>query len=90
MINLFCLNADIAEAMGSTTVDLGFLETEFESWEVESRHFPSKVGGRPAWLDMEHLPATQLLACPHCGQPRVFLLQVCRLELETKVVEDCA
>ena len=38
--------------MGATTVDLGFLETEFESWEVESRHFPSKVGGRPAWLDM--------------------------------------
>ena len=29
--------------MGSTSVDLGFVENDFESWETESRHFPSKV-----------------------------------------------
>ena len=57
-------------------MDIGFYETDFEDWEVQTRHFPSKVGGRPARLDLEHLPAPEVIACPHCGQPRVFLLQV--------------
>ena len=60
----------------SSSLDIGFYETDFEDWEVQSRHFPSKVGGRPARLDLEHLPAPEVIACPHCGQPRVFLLQV--------------
>jgi len=62
--------------MGSTSVDLGFIETDYESWEVESRHFPSKVGGKPAWLDLKHLPSPDTINCPYCHQPRVFLLQV--------------
>jgi len=62
--------------MGSTSVDLGFVENDFESWETESRHFPSKVGGRPAWLDLKHLPSSQMMTCPQCEKPRAFLLQV--------------
>ena len=35
-----------------------------------------KVGGRPAWLDLKHLPSSQMMTCPQCEKPRVFLLQV--------------
>jgi len=59
-----------------TTVDLGFLETDYEAWEVESRHFPSKVGGKPAWLDLKDLPSVSQMECQHCHRPRKFLLQV--------------
>ena len=45
----------------SSSLDIGFYETDFEDWEVQSRHFPSKVGGRPAWLDLEHLPAPEVI-----------------------------
>ena len=62
--------------MSSTSVDLGFMETDYEPWEVECRYFPSKVGGRPAWLDLKNLPAVTEMLCPHCQQPRKFLLQV--------------
>ena len=62
--------------MSCTNVDLGFVETDYESWEVESRYFPSKVGGKPAWLDLKDLPAVSELECPGCQQPRKFLLQV--------------
>jgi len=57
-------------------VDLGFMETDYEAWEVESRHFPSKVGGAPAWLDLATLPKPQQLQCSGCEKPRNFLLQV--------------
>ena len=62
--------------MNSTNVDLGFLETDYEAWEVASRHFPSKVGGKPAWLDLKYLPAVTEMECQDCHQPRKFLLQV--------------
>ena len=28
-----------------TGVDLGFMERDFDPWETQSRHFPSKIGG---------------------------------------------
>ena len=28
-----------------TGVDLGFMERDFDSWETQSKHFPSKIGG---------------------------------------------
>ena len=62
--------------MNPTNVDLGFLETDYEAWEVESRFFPSKVGGKPAWLDLKYLPAVSEMLCPDCQMPRKFLLQV--------------
>jgi len=66
-------------------VDLGFYngdypawgaEREYESFEVESRYFPSKVGGKPAWLDLQNLPSSPVLTCQYCSQQLVFLLQV--------------
>ncbi len=56
-------------------VELGFLE-ETESWRLESDYFPSKVGGKPAWLALEKLPKDDELACTTCKKPCVFLLQV--------------
>ena len=39
-----------------------------------SLFFPSKVGGRPAWLDIRDLPAPDSLACGVCGKPPVTSL----------------
>lgn len=39
------------------------------------RMFPSKVGGKPAWLVPEHFPSGDLV-CQHCSRPLRFLLQV--------------
>lgn len=55
--------------------DLGFAE-ECESWEVESRLFPSKVGGKPAWLNLENLPDAEELQCDECKQQMLFLCQI--------------
>jgi hypothetical protein len=57
-------------ARGRKSVDLGYfngdypawdLEADYEAWELSSRHFPSKVGGRPAWLDLANLPASNVI-----------------------------
>ncbi|KAI5107926.1 programmed cell death protein 2 [Silurus meridionalis] len=58
-----------------TGVVLGFLE-ESEPWQLASAQFPSKVGGRPAWLSQLNLPAGEELVCEKCQLPTVFLLQV--------------
>ena len=39
-------------------VDLGFIG-DFQSWELTSRQFPSKVGGKPAWLELKNLPSSE-------------------------------
>ena len=57
-------------------MDLGFVEKVDDPALLTSRHFPSKVGGRPAWLELSLLPAPEQLACRHCGKPTVFLLQL--------------
>jgi len=56
-------------------VDLGFLERDYQAWELDSGQFPSKVGGRPAWLDLTKLPSPADLQCPHCKAPLCLLLQ---------------
>lgn len=56
-------------------VDLGFAE-ECEPWEVESRLFPSKLGGKPAWLNLEGLPNAEELQCEECNQQMIFLCQI--------------
>ncbi|KAG7333943.1 hypothetical protein KOW79_002350 [Hemibagrus wyckioides] len=58
-----------------TGVVLGFLE-EAEPWQLASAQFPSKVGGRPAWLSQLNLPSAAELECEKCQHPTVFLLQV--------------
>ncbi|XP_075970566.1 zinc finger protein RP-8 [Anticarsia gemmatalis] len=61
--------------MASTKVDIGFLE-EKENWLLHPRFFPSKVGGKPAWLDLKNLRAPNELICKKCSDPLVFLCQI--------------
>ncbi|XP_029946749.1 programmed cell death protein 2 isoform X1 [Salarias fasciatus] len=61
--------------MSSAEVVLGFLE-EAEAWRLRSPQFPSKVGGKPAWLSQKGLPSVSGLECETCRQPMVFLLQL--------------
>lgn len=56
-------------------VELGFVEN-CEPWRLESRFFPSKVGGKPAWLDLKNIPNADDLACDYCHDPCIFLCQI--------------
>lgn len=56
-------------------VDIGVLEP-CESWRLKSRFFPCKVGGKPAWLDLENIPSHDKLKCKHCESPCTFLCQI--------------
>ncbi|KAM9315925.1 programmed cell death protein 2 [Gastrophryne carolinensis] len=62
-------------AAAVTVVELGFLQ-EAEPWRLRSPQFPSKVGGRPAWLGEAGVPGPEALQCGLCGKPLAFLLQV--------------
>merc|ERR1719171_1201185 len=58
---------------------IGFLEdrpTPEEARLLTRKLFPSKVGGRPAWLVPSTLPSAGALACSACARPLRFLLQV--------------
>lgn len=61
--------------MSSVEVVLGFLE-EAERWRLRSPQFPSKVGGKPAWLSQRGLPSLPGLECEICRLPLALLLQV--------------
>uniref|UniRef100_A0A5K3ELI7 MYND-type domain-containing protein n=1 Tax=Mesocestoides corti TaxID=53468 RepID=A0A5K3ELI7_MESCO len=56
-----------------STITLGFVESA-PPWQLVSHLFPDKVGGRPAWLALNHLPPD--LSCPHCKNSMAFLLQL--------------
>lgn len=56
-------------------VDLGYLEN-CERWQVACYNFPSKVGGKPAWLCLENLPKSNELQCEQCQQQLIFLCQI--------------
>lgn len=79
--SLFAWQSDNPTIMSSDTktlsaeVVLGFLE-EAEPWRLLSPQFPSKVGGRPAWLNHRGLPSLPELECGICRLPMAFLLQV--------------
>ena len=57
-------------------VELGFLEKCDDPKKLTSAYFPSKVGGKPAWLNPALLPSPERLACGECLKPCVLLLQV--------------
>ncbi|KAG7236021.1 hypothetical protein INR49_001419 [Caranx melampygus] len=61
--------------VSSAEVVLGFLE-EADPWRLRSPQFPSKVGGKPAWLSQRGLPSPAELECETCHLPMAFLLQV--------------
>lgn len=60
----------------SNQVDIGVLE-EKSGWLLHPRFFPSKVGGKPAWLDLKNIPNLSEISCKLCNNPLVFLCQVC-------------
>ncbi|XP_073527584.1 programmed cell death protein 2 isoform X4 [Phyllobates terribilis] len=62
-------------AASVTVMELGFVQ-ECEPWRLLSPQFPSKVGGRPAWLGEVGLPGLERLQCGVCMKPLAFLLQV--------------
>lgn len=58
---------------------VGYLEDtpeEDERYMLLRRFFPSKVGGRPAWLIPDRMPTDQHMTCEKCGLPLRFLMQV--------------
>lgn len=69
-------------------VELGFLE-ETECWRLDSYLFPSKIGGKPAWLSLENLPTPQDLQCKKCGNTMIFLCQLyAPFEEDSDVTEE--
>eukprot|EP00117_Sycon_ciliatum_P026031 scpid79696/ scgid5369/ Programmed cell death protein 2; Zinc finger protein Rp-8 len=56
-------------------VSLGFVAQPENVEHLKSKYFPSKMGGKPAWLSPLELPSTKDLTCPICKKPFVFLLQ---------------
>ncbi len=62
-------------AAENNSVELGFVD-DAEPVYLESHYFPSKVGGKPAWLALDKLPKTEELLCKVCGNPSAFLLQI--------------
>lgn len=65
----------MAKSIAVNNVDLGFLE-ECESWLLTNTYFPSKVGGKPAWLELENIPQLDSMKCRMCQEILVFLCQV--------------
>ncbi len=61
-------------------VSLGYVSdvTQENTHLLRSKFFPSKVGGKPAWIQpcADRLPAAHAFSCGHCGLQLVFLLQV--------------
>ena len=56
--------------------ELGFIEKADDPSHLTSSFFPSKLGGKPAWLDLLNIPSLVELSCGHCMKPLTFLLQV--------------
>ncbi|PNF25052.1 Programmed cell death protein 2 [Cryptotermes secundus] len=64
----------MAKAEGKAPcIELGYLE-ECAAWKLESRFFPCKVGGKPAWLDLFDVPSK--IPCGKCDKQCIFLCQV--------------
>lgn len=66
---------DTGIKMASDVVELGFAEKREPEW-LTNRYFPSKIGGKPAWLDLDNMPSANELACKICSQPMSFICQV--------------
>ena len=60
----------------SKRTDLGFVNDDVDQRLLESRYFPSKIGGKPAWLSLKPIPSTDQLLCTKCSSPLAFLMQV--------------
>ena len=65
----------MAASESRTATDLGFAE-KVDCIKLQSVFFPSKIGGKPAWLGHENTPSLDELKCPKCERLLLFLLQV--------------
>lgn len=65
---------DESEA-GDLEWNIGFVE-EAPASELVRQFFPSKLGGRPAWLDPVDVPTAKQLKCLYTREPLDFLLQL--------------
>jgi pre-rRNA-processing protein TSR4 len=59
-----------------TTVDLGFVDDPIHPVALLRHYFPSKLGGKPAWLNPRDLPSNNTLQCQNCKKKLNFLLQI--------------
>ncbi|KAJ9510315.1 hypothetical protein QJQ45_015769 [Haematococcus lacustris] len=55
---------------------LGFVDPNADPSKLRRHRFPSKVGGRPAWLNPLKLPTKEQLTCKSTGKQLLFLLQL--------------
>ncbi|CDR94773.1 programmed cell death protein 2, putative [Babesia bigemina] len=65
--------------MGDSEYESTELFAKVESgkpWEYQRQFFPSKIGGRPAWLEPENLPQEEAFVCPKCAGVMTFVLQL--------------
>ena len=49
---------------------------EEEPYFLTSKFFPSKIGGKPAWLSLKNIPSIKSILCKKCNTQRIFLMQV--------------
>ncbi|CAL1545453.1 unnamed protein product [Lymnaea stagnalis] len=66
----------MANSMCESRVKLGFIEDDTDLRLLSSHFFPSKVGGKPAWLSLDPIPDFDDLRCQKCNSTTVFLMQV--------------
>lgn len=57
-------------------VVIGFAQQPKSQSDLYRHRFPSKVGGKPAWLNPCHLPNPAQLQCGQCNRPLKFLAQI--------------
>ncbi|EDV24007.1 uncharacterized protein TRIADDRAFT_27184 [Trichoplax adhaerens] len=57
-------------------VELGFIEEVDDELLLTNQFFPSKVGGKPVWLDLQGIPSAASLTCKNCGNVMQFLIQL--------------
>jgi len=65
-----------SEDQDHQSVDLGFAEKCDKKIYLSSLFYPSKIGGRPAWLRWDSLPKPEDLQCGNCGKQLVLLCQI--------------
>ncbi|KAL7066018.1 hypothetical protein ACR3K2_35340 [Cryptosporidium serpentis] len=55
---------------------IGYLEKPNNQQILCRQYFPSKYGGKPAWLNPQYLPNFKDLNCEYCGILMTFFLQI--------------
>lgn len=56
-------------------IDLGFAE-EADDFLLKNVFFVSKLGGKPAWLELKNIPEQHEVICELCNEPCAFLCQI--------------